>query len=144
MAQRRGIRVSKQNKNVLTCGYNDLIFTSEFPALKIHAQGSGEVTFTGHGGTATDTVIIPHNVGISPMFFAFTEWYEHIGALVQEKQEGYKMFSFGISAGEFTVSKYLAFTDPTALYLDYSVLNVAEDPFSLKYIYYIFEDPVLE
>jgi len=124
-------KISKLGKDVKTCGYNDLIFTSEFPLLKIHKQGSGSITIKVTGQTIT----IPHTTGITPMFIAFTEWYD-INSF--EKADNYRQFSFSEFQG-VVYCFYNAWTDNNNLYLYYEDMGTNT---LLKYYYFIFEDPI--
>lgn len=132
------VKLCKAGKDIKTCGYNDLIFTSEFPLLKIHDQGEGSTTIPFGALPPESTVTIPHSVGEKAMFFAFTEWWND--SLV--KQSTYRQFSFAhyVGVGEFQT--YQAYTDASNLYLYWHVSTLLGLPVTIKYFYFIFEEPI--
>ena len=60
-----GIKVSQPGYDVATATPSQLVFSSKYKTLKVHAQGSGAMTHTGGR-----TITIPHNLGYVPLFLA--------------------------------------------------------------------------
>jgi len=137
-----GIRVSKEGQDVRTCGYNDLIFTSEFPLLKVHKSGRGTVHIAPVVGTATAN--IAHTVSVTPMFLAFTQYAD----INSGQWDGdYKQFSFSsIDPSPEGATGYMhavAYTDAGHLHLSWETdLQNPVDGTDVAYFYYIFEDPI--
>jgi hypothetical protein len=46
-----GLRVSEEGYDVLSCGEENLIFTSKYPLLKVYDSGSGDNTFSFTGSS---------------------------------------------------------------------------------------------
>lgn len=131
-------KISKEGFNVNIAAYNELIFTSEFPLLKIHKQDSGSYTTDANGlGTAT----IPHTTGIIPMFLAFTEWYSGSVGPGYSKEGTYRQPSWGSYVGDGDNHTYLAYTNSSNLVIEADIYGVNNT--TLKYIYFIFEDPIV-
>lgn len=142
MSQSWGVKVSKEGKDVLTCGYNDLIFASEFPLLKVHKKGSGTVHIEPAVGTASAD--ISHSTGITPMFLAFTQYADIFGA---QWAGDYKQFSFSDifpdAGGPMGYMNAWAYTDASYLHLSWETdLQDPDDGTDVDYFYYIFEDPI--
>jgi hypothetical protein len=70
-----GIKWSKPNKNVETCGLNDLIIHSKYPILKIAQEGSGYIELVKNPFTGYDELVATHNLGYKPIVRFSSEWY---------------------------------------------------------------------
>lgn len=102
MIQDYGIKMSRENFNVLTAGDNELIFNSKYPALKIYSEGSGTYTFTNNQG---NKLLKQHNLGYNP-FYAI--WVD-IGS-------GYVLTSFNTNVGDYRIM-YTGTASENDLYL---------------------------
>ena len=97
-----GIKISKQGFDVKTAGENELIFKSDYPALKIQGQGTGSKTFTNNEGTQ---LLQEHDLGYIP----FTNIWVDTGS-------GYRMTPFGEYQGDYWIG-YLGSARINDLYL---------------------------
>ena len=78
------IRVSRKGFDVFTCADNELLFSSDFPTLKIHMQGS----FTVGAGAST---VVDHGLGYEPVFWVFSDFTNGAGKLTFDNT-----LSFGV------------------------------------------------
>jgi len=58
-----GMKISQPGYDVKTCSPDKLVFSSKYKTLRVHTQGSGQITHSGGR-----TVTIPHNLGYVPYF----------------------------------------------------------------------------
>ena len=65
-----GFKIAETGNDVKTCTEDKLIFTSKYPALKLHSSGSGSKTFTNNEGFETLTT---HNLGYRPFFAVWVD-----------------------------------------------------------------------
>jgi hypothetical protein len=144
MSKRFLAKMSKSGYDVKSCGYNELLFTSEFPLLKKHAEGEGTVHIEPVVGV--ESVEIDHSVGVAPMFFAKTQWADPLAGVWYTS---YKQFSFSNivpdPGGLLGYFQALAYTDAQHLYLSWA--TDLQDPINgtdVNYQYIIFEDPISE
>lgn len=61
-----GAKVSRPGFDVRTCADHELLFSSSWPLLKIHSQGSFSIP-----DTTVQTTIATHGLGYVPMFWVF-------------------------------------------------------------------------
>lgn len=137
MAEKYGIKISKPGVVVQDAGYDELIFTSEFPLFKIHAQGSGSATLNASGNA---TVTIAHGLSEKPYFLVYSQFYNSSGVL----QTSYALLSFTVwPLGGLLADIYIhnAYVDDTNLNIRYDMPS-SKSGATIKYIYYIFEDPI--
>lgn len=97
-----GIKISKPGFDVKTASDNELVFTSEYPALKIQGQGTGTRTFTDNEGFE---LLEEHDLGYIPFFNIWVD----TGA-------GYKMTPFGEYQDDYWIG-YLGSAKTDKLYL---------------------------
>lgn len=125
------IKISKEGVPVQTAEDKDLIFNGDYPLFKIHKQGNGSVTTT--GGSAT--IDITHDVGKIPMYFV---WMEEIDASTAKTGKYVPLpFSWPGFAGLW--GWYIVIPDNTKIRIQLDTLSTAV---TLKYYYFIFEDPI--
>lgn len=130
-----GIKISKEGYNAEYTEDNNLIFNSKYPLLKINKQGSGVIT---PDPTLGRIIRIPHNLGYKPMFLAWTQYYDGDGNFVSR----YRSLSFDSTA--LTIlgpTLYQAYSDEKDLVLEFTN-PYCQQTIPIKYIYYIFEDPI--
>lgn len=63
-------KISRKGYDVNTCSDRELLFSSEWPLLKIHSQGTVDLTADGQ-------TIVTHNLGYNPMILLWTnyDWF---------------------------------------------------------------------
>jgi len=69
-----GAKVSRQGFDVRTCADQELLYSSEFPLLKLHESG----TYTIVNGAGV-TTMVTHNLGYFPVFTIFNDSKADIG-----------------------------------------------------------------
>lgn len=127
-----GIKISEEGIDVLTAGYDELIFHSSYPLLKIKTSGTGSIT-PSIGGTTTVTVIT-HSLGYAPMFDFYSQWYDPSSGV---KQTTYRKNTISDQiAGGFNL--YTAYADTTKI--SFTVQANVGDGTSLSYKYYVYYD----
>lgn len=97
-----GIKISLPGFNVLKAKDNQLLFTSKYPALKIHSEGAGSYNFTNNEGRVTVTT---HNLGYRPFFVVWVD-----------EGSGYNLCTVTGSVGDFFTA-YMATSTTTTLEL---------------------------
>jgi hypothetical protein len=128
------IKISKPGFDVANTTENNLIFSSDYPLLKIHKQGSGRITTDGDGAA---TFVIPHDVGKIPMYFVKGEVTTD-GFSLQPFLRQYP-FSTYLGLGVFAYHIVKPFVDRIEVRFD--IMGMVGQEF--KFIYQIFEDPVI-
>lgn len=147
------IKISQQGKDIHLADYNELRFTSEFPALKVGQSGYHQVLLARQIDPTLQMtpvlyaqVKIPHNVGKTPMFIAYTQ--HHTIAETSTKVESFKQFSWtdilSIDATydyiEIT-NEYKAYTDDMYIYFTWTITSPTDLYERLDFFYFIFEEP---
>lgn len=127
-------KISKPFADVKTAPDNDLIFNSDYPLFKIHKQGSGKITTDGFG---LGTVEVLHDVGKVPMYFVLGEFTSDGFSL----QTYLKQYPFAIYIGAGTYAYFIVKPHADKLEIRVDVPGMTNSTF--KYIYYIFEDPII-
>lgn len=101
-----GAKVSKEGYSVLTAAPKDLVFSSKYQTLRVHARGSGSITHTGGR-----TVTIAHGLGYVPVFIIHSD----LGASGSYFQLPFTQ-SYGISAPQYN-EDILTWADATNIYI---------------------------
>lgn len=70
-----GIKIAKPGYDADTADYQDLIFHSSLPNLKIKTEGSGSTTYTNDSG-AHDILIATHSLKYKPLYSFMIQWYD--------------------------------------------------------------------
>lgn len=70
-----GIRISKENINVLTAPGKDLSYNSDNNTFKVHMSGTVQLTLTNSFGPEVNSVTVTHNLGYRPAFFIYANNY---------------------------------------------------------------------
>lgn len=130
-----GLKIAQTGYDVKTCPDNKLVYSSEYPQLKIHSSGSGSHTFTNYEGYIT---LSTHNLGYRPFF-----------AIWVDKGSGFKLVTFGEQSGDFYMG-YLGTAKTDVLQLvSYATYNggMWGDPtlppdIEIDYAWIIFYDPI--
>ena len=87
------VKSSKPGQDVLTCGIENLNFTSSKDLFKLYDYGSWEIELT--GGWAFDTLEIPHDLGYYPGFSVVGEVPTDLGGTVGRYTKYVWSFTYG-------------------------------------------------
>jgi hypothetical protein len=128
------IKISRPGYDVDTTPDNGLIFNSDYPLFKINKQGSGQVRLD-TGGRAT--VTIPHDVGKIPMYFVKGEFTD--SSTTKASYLAQYPVSIYLGLGVYAYHIVKPFKDK--IQIIYYVPNLPNAV--MKFIYYIFEDPII-
>lgn len=139
MADQYGIRVAKPGYDVKTAGYNKLLFTSEFPLLKIHDQNGGRLLLDVDGFGASGSVTIHHGLGYRPIYFVRANL---IAQFSSSATPGLAQLPYSTYAGlgQFIHEKVYPTEQDLIIRIDAPNTGV---PY-VDYDYIIFEDPIFD
>lgn len=134
------IKLSKEGKDVRFADYNELIFTSELPLLKVHKKGLISIDYRTPQTFAERIVSVKHGLGYKPMFIAYTQYYT--SDLSPTFKSEYKQMSWSNYIGSGNFDKYLAYTDSSHLHFDIVIPTIPVTRKTFNLFYFIFEDPI--
>ncbi len=97
------VKSSKAEQNVLTCGLENLNFTSSQNLFKLYDYGSWELEFPGGGLWETLTVEIYHDLGYKPGFSVIGEIPHGLGGTSGR----YTKYVYYVSIGAYADSEKL-------------------------------------
>lgn len=158
MSSNYQIKISKQGKDIHLADYNELVFTSEFPLLKVYKTGYHQIILTKEYYKYPDKyyyyngVSIEHRLGKKPAFIAFTQHFTNevdSTVVVQDNQKVFKQFSWS-DAIDFNetdpywteINQYHAYTDETYLHMNWRIIEPLNQQERIDFFYFIFGDPV--
>lgn len=141
MSEDWGLKIAQTGNDVKTCPDNKLVYSSEYPQLKIHSTGSGSYIATGseiYGFTETLTT---HSLGYRPFFILLVD----IG-------DGYVPINTSFISGTYNLSIY-GTSKVNTLVLGMTSRDTAnplweeesippDDPLNIDYAWIIFYDPL--
>lgn len=138
MAKNHVLKISKKGFDVKTAKDNQLLFNSDYPMLKIAKQGHGAVTCT--VANPVQTVEIYHNLGYIPMYFVVAEVVDASYNLLPFTQLPYVLY---LGLGQYVGIR--ALPDEAKITLEFDLVTgfIPGDK-TLRYIYYVFEDPIID
>lgn len=130
-----GLKISKIGVDVKTATDNNLVFSSQYPALKIQSQGTGTQAFDEAGGFLT---LATHALGYRPFFIVWAKFPDYFSNLF--------ILPSRIPIVDADIQCYATASSAT-LTLAVDVLpDFPEDPyevdFDIEYKYVIFFDPI--
>jgi len=135
-----GLKIAQTGYDVKTCTDNHLVYSSEYPQLKMHSSGSGTYTATGATLLGFSTVLTTHNLGYRPFFILWVD----IGS-------GYQIVPVSFTGGTYNLSIF-GTTKENTLEMGMVSLDTAnplweeetippDDPITVDYSWVLFYDP---
>lgn len=139
MPEDYGIKMSKAGVNVKTAGLKDLILHSGYPTLKIKASGTGSISYT-NDSSATDNLVVTHNLGYVPLFMFQTQWYSVDSATKQTTYISAPHYD-GTYADLGIFASYRPYANTTQLRYEVQSYDGNGGSITLNYIYVVYYDP---
>lgn len=127
-----GVKVSKPGFDVKTANSTDLVMSSDFPFLKIVAQGSVSIEVTADG--VNDTTI-EHGLGYTPVYIHYVS--------VDPANPSLRYPSRFAADGVFGAMGFDSYIDENELvmrWFDESIDGFTPYPYTVGFHYYIFWD----
>jgi hypothetical protein len=128
------MKISEPGHNINE-GDAHLIFSSEYPMLKIHSSGNWSIEDSlGSGGD----IAIPHNLGYKPMNFVFGQWWNGYDLTFLD---GYEEYPFVWYAGLQAFDFFKATVNETTLNISIVINSGSAGAQTYNGFYIIFYDP---
>lgn len=130
-----GIKISKPEHDVKTADWNNLIFHSSHPALKIAQRG--DTTLSVDKDDLSKTKEISHGLGYTPMAEVYMQYYSY----AKTKASTLRKTAFSMYHGTQFYTHYSAYTDNDNLYIKFEQNGEMDEDATFDIRYYIYHDP---
>ena len=135
-----GFKIAKTGYDVKTCEDNHLVYSSQYPQLKMHSSGSGTYTATGATLLGFSTTLTTHNLGYRPFFILWVD-----------TGSGYRIVPISFAGGTYALTIF-GTTKENTLVMGMTAIDTANvfmeeetvspsDPITIDYAWVLFYDP---